>query len=72
MSETNEVKPEGAEIKEGEDEPRSSIAGPVWQLRGQASSTAALSPVSEIAQTLGESSIATPTTAKPKKSKLGE
>lgn len=53
-----------------EENARSSVAGPVWQLREQPPSI--LSPISEIAMTLGESSIATPTTRKPKTSKIGK
>jgi hypothetical protein len=49
---------------------RENNAGPVWQLKKQKSFV--LSPISEIASTLGETKIATPTTSKDRKSRLGE
>lgn len=55
-----------------EDEGRKLVAGRVRLLRQRAASTTALSPVSEIALTLGESTLATPTTTKPKASRIGE
>lgn len=42
---------------------RGSVAGPVWKLKRHPDT---LSPISEIALTLEESSLATPTTTKPK------
>lgn len=48
---------------------RISVAGPVWKLKTMPE--VQLSPISEIAMTLGESSIATPTTTKPKMSRIG-
>lgn len=59
---------QSSQMNEKKDE-RTSIAGPVWKLK--ALPEFQLSPISEIALTLGESSIATPTTTKPKMSRIG-
>lgn len=49
---------------------RSAVAGPVWELKKKPLTL--LSPISEIALTLGDTSIATPTTTKSKSSRIGE
>lgn len=49
---------------------RTVVAGPVWHLKNKPLTL--LSPISEIALTLGGTSIATPTTAKSKSSRIGK
>jgi hypothetical protein len=74
VPEQDEEESSATDLQPESDDCRTSTAGPVWQLRDQATvqSASVLSPISEIAMTLGESSIATPTTRKPKISKIGE